>query len=145
METFLAEKTQRRIDLAHERREGPGTRTDQRKNVTYGRISPTTHPKSIILNPEPRFKRTPPRNPNVYHRNNDYDRRGSGGTRRNEDYKRDRRPHFERGVYITDNVRETRTVDTNKRNEKKAITMTAPSGLETTTRKRTRTRKTSSD
>ena len=54
METFLAEKTRRRIDLARERREGTGTRTDQRNNVTQDRRTPTTHPKSILTNPNPR-------------------------------------------------------------------------------------------
>ena len=54
METFLAEKTQRRIDLARERQEGTGMRTHQPNNVTYARINPTTHPKSILSNPNPR-------------------------------------------------------------------------------------------
>ena len=51
METFLAEKTQRRIDLACERREDTGTRTDQRNNVTHDIRTTTTHPKSILTNP----------------------------------------------------------------------------------------------
>ena len=71
METFLAEKTQRRIDIARERREGTGTRTDQRNDVTQDRRTTTTHPKSILTNPNPRFERPTQRNPNGYHRNND--------------------------------------------------------------------------
>ena len=106
METFLAEKTQRRIDLARERREGTETTMDQSNNVTHDRRTTTTHPKSILANQNPRFERPPPRNPNVYQRSNHYDRRGSGGPRRNDDYKRNRRPHFERGAYVTDNVRD---------------------------------------
>ena len=104
METVLAEMTLRRIDLARERREGTGTRTDQCSNVTHDRRMPTTHPISILANPNPRFERPPQRNSN--NRNNDYDRRGSGGPRRNDDYKPSKRPHFERGVYVTDNVRD---------------------------------------
>ena len=112
METFLAEKAQRRIDLARERREGTGIKTDQRNNVTHDRRTTTTHPKSLLANPNPRVERLPQPNPNGYHRNNDYDRRGSGGTRRNDDYKRNRRLHFDRGVYVTNNVR-----DENERHE----------------------------
>ena len=63
-ETFLAEKTQRRIDVARERREGTRTRTDQRSNVMHDRITPTTHPKSILTNPHPRFERPPQRKAN---------------------------------------------------------------------------------
>ena len=37
METFLDQETQRRIDLARERREGTRTRADQRNNVTHDR------------------------------------------------------------------------------------------------------------
>ena len=144
METFLAEKTQRRIDLARERREDTGTRTDQRNNVTHDRRMRTTHPKSILANPNSRFEQPPQRNPNGYNRNNDYDRRGSGGPRRNDDYKRSRRPHFERGVYVTDNVR-----DENERHEyddgKDEIMMTGSSRPETMMRKRTRTYKTNRD
>ena len=106
METFLAEKTQRRIDLIRERREGTRTRTNQRNNVAYDRRTPTTHPKSILSNPNPRSEKPTPRNVNGYNRNNYYDRRGSGGPRRNDDYKRNHRPNFERGVYVTDNVME---------------------------------------
>ena len=112
METFLAEKTQRRIDLARERRDGTGTRTDQRNNVTSDRRTPTNHTKSIIWNPDPRSQPPPSRNPNGYHRNNDCHRRGFRGPRRNDGYKRNRRPHFERGVYVNHNVR-----DKNERNE----------------------------
>ena len=144
METFLAEKKQRRIDLAREQREGTGTRTEQRNNVTHDRGTPKTHPKSILMNPNSRFERPPKRNANGYNRNNDYDRRGSGGARRNDDYKRNRRPHFDRGVYVTDNVR-----NQDERHEyeerKNVITMVGPSGLETMTRKRTRPRKTNRD
>ena len=82
METFLAEKTKRRIDLARERREGTDPRTDQRKNASHDRKTPTTHPKSILTNPNPRFERPQQRNTNGYHRNKDYNRRGSGGPRR---------------------------------------------------------------
>ena len=105
METFLAEKMQRRIDLARGRREGTGTRTDQRNNVTHDRRTPTTHPKSILTNPNPRFEQPQQRNANGYQRSNDCDRRGYGGPRRNDDYRRNRRPHFDRAVYVTDDVR----------------------------------------
>ena len=105
METFLAEKTQRRIDLARERREGTDPRTDQRNNVTHDRRTLKSLPKSILTNPSPRFERPPERNANGYQRNNDYDRRSYGGPRRNDDYRRTRRPHFDKGVYVTDNVR----------------------------------------
>ena len=106
METFLSEKMQRRIDIARERREGTGTRPDQRNNVTHDRRTPTTHPKSIITNPNPRFERPPQRSANGYHRNNNYHRRGSGGPRRNDDYKRSRSPQLEIGFYVTDNLRD---------------------------------------
>ena len=98
-------KTQRRIDLSRKRREGTGTRTDQRNNVTHDRRTPTTHPKSILTNPNPLFERPQQRNANGYQRSNDYDRRGYGGPKRNDDYTRSRRPHLDNGVYVTDNAR----------------------------------------
>ena len=56
METFLAEKSQRRIDLARELRERTGARTDQRNNVAQDRRTPTNLPKSIHANRNPRFE-----------------------------------------------------------------------------------------